>query len=137
MSKASGSTDPVGKEAKKTPTNMAKVTVETDVRGEDRLIMNQNYYVGWKYRQDDVDGVAEADDEGLISVPIPAGLSETELMLGGLLSTTRVPLSTGLPLLVASTGVAVQARTSALSKLAPSMVWVLTEEPPLTVHSKR
>ena len=58
---------------------MAKVTVETDARGDDRLIMNQNYYVGWKFRRGDDDGVAEADDEGLISVPIPAGRSETEL----------------------------------------------------------
>ena len=68
--------------------------------------------------------------------PPLVGLIDTPVMDGAVLSITTVLEVSGVPGVVPSVGVAVQAMDSPLSKDAPVMVCVVTDGAPSTVHAQ-
>ncbi|HYW79508.1 MAG TPA: hypothetical protein VE890_08015, partial [Thermoguttaceae bacterium] len=55
--------------------SMARVEIELDVKASDQLILNQNYFTGWKVVRHRVDGTiehvpAQRSDEGLVSISV-------------------------------------------------------------------
>jgi len=83
---------------------MAQVDVSLEVKAPDRLVLNQNYFKGWKAKRRTADGEligapAEANADGLVSVAVQPGDTEVELyylpdsfLVGSAISLFTLPL---------------------------------------------
>ena len=70
--------------ARITAWTMSRVTVSLGADAADRIVLNQNYYPGWKAVRRDARGAAQwlpalRSDEGLVSLPVQPGDVEVEL----------------------------------------------------------